>query len=206
MGNIIAEMLTTSLGKTKRFDLMERGQLQKVMQEQGFSQSGFVDEETAKKIGKLIAVDLLITGTFSELTDSLRIDLRAIDTETGEIVYTEGLQSKGKSTDDLNLAAAEIAERVRQAFPLLEGKIIMVKDENSYLVDLGKEKSTTQGLRLVVYREGEDIVIDGVNYGKEIKVLGEIVTVEVQDKYSVCKLVKHKIPDGLKQGDKVVSK
>jgi curli biogenesis system outer membrane secretion channel CsgG len=29
MGNVIAEMLTTSLGKTKRFDLMERGQLQK---------------------------------------------------------------------------------------------------------------------------------------------------------------------------------
>jgi hypothetical protein len=32
----------------------------------------------------------------------------------------------------------------------------MVKDENSCLIDLGKEKSTPQGLRLVVYREGQD--------------------------------------------------
>ena len=44
------------------YDLIERGQVEKLLQEQAFSQSGAVDPATAESIGKLLGVNALILG------------------------------------------------------------------------------------------------------------------------------------------------
>lgn len=45
-----------------------------------------VDEKTAKEAGKLLGTDYMITGSFTKLGAELRIDIRLIDVESGQVI------------------------------------------------------------------------------------------------------------------------
>ena len=54
--------------KTNVYTLVERGQLDKIMQEQKLGASGAVSEGDAAQAGKLLGLDVIITGNFSSIT------------------------------------------------------------------------------------------------------------------------------------------
>jgi len=51
--------------RTNIFTVVERGQLEKVLQEQNLSNTGIVDDTQAAKIGKVLGIDAIITGSVS---------------------------------------------------------------------------------------------------------------------------------------------
>lgn len=51
--------------KTNFYTVVERGEIDKVLKEQGFSMSGMVDESKAAEVGNLLGVDAIITGSGS---------------------------------------------------------------------------------------------------------------------------------------------
>ncbi len=55
--------LTEFLTKTQRFTILEREKIDKILQEQGFSLTGAIDQATAVEIGRLLGVDALIFGS-----------------------------------------------------------------------------------------------------------------------------------------------
>ncbi len=109
------DMLVTELVKTGKYRVIEREQLQAIMQEKHLSLSGDIDPRTAVKFGKMLGVEYLIAGAVTELgvTDrgasvpgglgrfglpsvSVRsqkaeaaLDARAFSTTTGEIVWAD---------------------------------------------------------------------------------------------------------------------
>lgn len=203
--NIISEMLTTALGKTKRFTLVERTYLEKILREQKLGISGFIDEQSAAKIGKLISVDSVVMGTVSELEESFRVDIRLVDVETGGVIYTESLQTTGKSSESLTAVSEKIAQKIRMGFPVLEGEIIK-SNGDEILIGVGGELGLIPGVKLVCYREGAEIISGGKSYGREIKILGELQAVEVFEKYSSAKVIRQEVAGALMVGDKVVTK
>jgi hypothetical protein len=85
------DILTMEL-MNSRVKVIERVLLDKILEEQKLSLTGVMEQENYDKIGKLLKVDLIITGNIS-LTKSVgnrsgTISARAIDTVTGNIVYT----------------------------------------------------------------------------------------------------------------------
>lgn len=117
-GSGIADMLVTQIVNSKKFDVIERTQIDAVLKEQGFGQTGMVDPAQAPQLGKLLAVDLIITGKvtrfdFEEkeikasrlklgILGSVSIkttyahcmlDAKAIDVTTGKIMFA--VQGKG---------------------------------------------------------------------------------------------------------------
>lgn len=84
-GGFIAEELITRLFKTRRVDVVERQFLDKILMEQKLNLVGIIDETTAKKIGKILGVDAVCSGTITDLGDTLKINARLISTETGAI-------------------------------------------------------------------------------------------------------------------------
>jgi|WetSurMetagenome_2_1015567.scaffolds.fasta_scaffold352217_1 curli biogenesis system outer membrane secretion channel CsgG len=109
-GTGIADMLATALVKTKKFMVIERKEIDKVIDEQKLGLSGMVTAETAPAVGKLLGVDLLVIGSVSELGTSKRdigggisvfgaglssqqaraaVDIRLVNTTTGEILAAE---------------------------------------------------------------------------------------------------------------------
>lgn len=85
LGRFIAEELTTRLFSSGRFHVVERQLIVKLLQEQHLSMSGLVDEKTAKRAGAVLGVDLIATGTMTDLGPKLRINARVIETETSAV-------------------------------------------------------------------------------------------------------------------------
>jgi curli biogenesis system outer membrane secretion channel CsgG len=94
LGKIISEMLTTSFVNSESFKIIEREQLQKVVQEFKLSQSGIIDTSYAKQIGKITGADAIVTGSVTKIGHDLRLDARIIDVESGIILTAE--KSEGK--------------------------------------------------------------------------------------------------------------
>jgi len=110
------ELMINALLETKHFRVFERAKLDLLLQEQNFQHfSGLVDPTTAVKLGKMIGVDAIVTGSLTNLAfvkgGGLKIGplilreshvkvvmtIRFIDVQTGEILYSaikEGKASK----------------------------------------------------------------------------------------------------------------
>lgn len=84
-GRFLSEELITKLYQTKRFIVVERQMLNKIITEQKLSLTGIVDQASARQLGKLYGVDAIVSGTITDLSQTLRINTRLISTATGEI-------------------------------------------------------------------------------------------------------------------------
>jgi TolB-like protein len=85
----IADMLITDLSKTKGITIVEREKLEKLIQEIKLGQSKYFDPATAQKLGKGLGAQNILTGSFYILDNTLRIDARLIDVQTGGIIVAE---------------------------------------------------------------------------------------------------------------------
>jgi curli biogenesis system outer membrane secretion channel CsgG len=111
LGYAVADELVTQLFGTGQFSLVERSQLESVLAEQNLGQSGLVNPTQAAEIGRLLGVQLILTGSitrfsidtkgggfggfqaeYSEAESSL--DIRLIDTTTAEIMFADDGEGK----------------------------------------------------------------------------------------------------------------
>lgn len=106
------DVFVTELVKSGKFRVVEREQLAALMQEKGLTLSGDVDPSSAIKVGKLLGVNYLLTGSVTEYgttekgargpgigglpgfsvgkkTFVAAMNARLIDTSTGEIVWAD---------------------------------------------------------------------------------------------------------------------
>jgi hypothetical protein len=68
MGEKLSDYITANLitgGKAAVFSVVERTELQKVLNEQNISNSGLIDDNQAAKVGKILGIDAIITGSVS---------------------------------------------------------------------------------------------------------------------------------------------
>ncbi len=68
LGKGISDELITAFLETDKFRVIEREQLDKVLQEQDFGTSGRVDTRSAAEIGKILGVKYLVMGRVTEFT------------------------------------------------------------------------------------------------------------------------------------------
>jgi TolB-like protein len=84
-GKFLAEELITKLFLTKKFEVIERQLLNKIITEHKLNLSGLIDPNSAKELGKILGVDAIISGTITDLGDAIKVNARLISTETGQI-------------------------------------------------------------------------------------------------------------------------
>jgi len=84
-GHFLAEELITRLFQSKKFKVIERQLLNKILAEQALSLTGVIDPNSAKQIGRVLGVDAIVSGTVTDLAQSLRVNARLISTQSGEI-------------------------------------------------------------------------------------------------------------------------
>jgi hypothetical protein len=66
--------------------LIDRSQLDRIRQEQRFQISGEVDDSQAVSVGKIAGADIIITGAVTGTGELRRLRLRALDTQTGQVL------------------------------------------------------------------------------------------------------------------------
>jgi len=121
VGRELSNLLTNELSSSKKFRMLERRRLDSVISELKLNDSGLVDPSTKRKLGRLKGARYLVTATvtsFEENTEgsdsgisfmgfgigqnnqkaSLSVDLRVVETETGEIVDTRTIEASSESS------------------------------------------------------------------------------------------------------------
>lgn len=114
----IADMLVTELAANPRIRVVERDQLQKLLDEQSLGRTDNIDPETAVRIGRVLGAGHMIFGTYvTDFRNNMRLDVRAVDVETSRIVYTETVTDK---TDNFMAMISRIAEKANAGMRLPE--------------------------------------------------------------------------------------
>ena len=121
MGYDLQDMLVNELASTKAFQVLERKEINAVIGEQDLGASGRIDPRTRAKIGKIKGAKYLVAGTVSAFEENtsgtgggigimgfhiggskgkayMAVDLKVIDTETGEIVDNRTVEATSEKT------------------------------------------------------------------------------------------------------------
>ena len=91
----LTERMRTEIGNTKAVRLIERKAVEKIMQEQGFQQSGCTSDECAAEVGQLLGVQFMISGSIGKMGKSYTIDAKMFSVESGETVRTQNATHDG---------------------------------------------------------------------------------------------------------------
>lgn len=84
-----SELLQSNLSVLPQVRLVEREKLFKILAEQKLNVNGLTDPKSAIRVGRLLGADRFLYGSFVEIGDTLRIDLRLADSKSAEILRTE---------------------------------------------------------------------------------------------------------------------
>jgi hypothetical protein len=191
-------MLATALVKSGKFLVVERKDLEKVLDEQKLGASGVITSETAPAMGKVLGVDMIVVGSVSELGTKKRdigggisifdagvssktaraaVDIRLVNTTTGEIIAAEteeGTESSlglGVRYEDINFSdqsawddtdlgkaareaingCVELITENMSAIPW-SGRILKVNTDGTVLMKPGSEGNVTTGMELTSIR------------------------------------------------------
>jgi len=83
LGNYLTEdfsVYMTNFGD--KFEVIDRNHLDVLLKEHQLNAEGYIDETTAKELGKIVAVDVIITGTYTVLNSVVKVRAKALDSET----------------------------------------------------------------------------------------------------------------------------
>jgi TolB-like protein len=119
-GAVVAELLINELFRTGQYEIVERKHLSTVLEQQRLNMTGLVDESTARRVGKLLGVDFIVTGTVIDLGTALNVNARTIAIETGSISATASADLERDSFQHLPKPAAEPARGGQNAAPLVD--------------------------------------------------------------------------------------
>lgn len=112
----IPAMLITDMQANPNIRVIEREQVQALVDEQKLVTGGQVDQATAVKIGKLLGVHHMIWGTY--ITDpkgNFRIDARAVSVETSMIEHVERVDDKA---DNIMSSIGTLASKLNAGLKL----------------------------------------------------------------------------------------
>ncbi len=207
IGDIILDKMITSLVNMGRFEVMERAELDKVLKEQNLELSGVVDAATAARVGKGIGLDAIIVGSVSSTGSGISLDARLIDTETASIITSKDAYIYRTDIGSVKSMVDNIAKQIVNDVPILHGFVVQVEDSTVY-IDIGSEKGIKRGLKMVIYREGNEIKnpLSGEVLGRKIVQVCEAVVSSVQRKMASCHIIKFYSDEVPQVGDKVITK
>lgn len=202
---LIQDQMIESFLEQKRFNVVERKKIEAGLRELKLISPDLMDPGKAVDLGKIVEANTILTGTVIESSDSIEIISQLIDTETATILASNDIFGEDKSFASLDYLLDRLAFKFKQDFPLLEGILIEVRN-NEVVIDIGLEKQIKPNMHLLYYREGFKIKhpVTGRILGAEPEILGELTIKEVFEEFSKASI--HRQKDDVRLYDRVIAK
>lgn len=85
-GFAVSEVMSHRLAASGLFTMVERSELNRVLEEQRLGASGVVENETAVRIGKILGAKLILAGSVHKLGKKYQVNARLVDPESSEVL------------------------------------------------------------------------------------------------------------------------
>lgn len=200
----VSDRLLTQLVKSNRFNVIDRKNLDKIIEEQKFSATGLVSEETGAKIGKILGLDKLVVGKIvtynskyhkaeyangEKIQDAyydieLKATVKMLNVETAK--YDMAISGRGVGTGEnksraidnaLDRLVTDIYKEFEDEFQI-KAKILDVEDRVVLTLNKGSSKGIKKGMSFQIYDQkglsGEKVAI-----AKVFKVKDDLAKVRV---------------------------
>jgi hypothetical protein len=105
---VISDRLRSEMVKTGAFNVVEKQNMEKILSEHAFQQTGCTSQECAVKLGRILNVKKMVVGSFGQLMGKHFISVRVIDVETGSADFSE--DASGANVDEIMAGTRRIAE------------------------------------------------------------------------------------------------
>lgn len=111
-GDKVSDILFASLAAQEKIYLVDRADIQKLLDELELNLSGIVAPDQATRVAQLTGAKILVTGSVVEVDNSLYIVAKIIGAETSRVL---GQSVKGRTSDELGPLVEQLAEKVAAA-------------------------------------------------------------------------------------------
>lgn len=135
IGEKVSTILFARLSTSDDLLLVERAELETIMDEAALNASGMVNPAQATRLGQLTGARILVTGTIFEIDEQLMIVSKVIGTETSRVM---GVSVEGNSDADIANLVTRLASKIES----------LVKAKSSVLIaEPGTEQQRLEELR-----------------------------------------------------------
>ena len=148
----------TYLVKTNKFDVVERSRMKDILNEQEFSESGYISPKTAVKMGKLIGADYFVMGKIEQLK---------AEREMTKIPYTNDVKPQYEGKMIVNVRIVD-----SRGGKIVTAEKFEVEHEDKNFEDKVRPDDFIQSLKDVTVKQIVSGIISGVFPVKIIKITG----------------------------------
>jgi len=104
--SVLSEFVRSAVIQSGVFTVVDKKNMDKMLAEQAFQQTGCTSDECAVKLGKILNVRKMIVGSYSIMGQTRFLTSRLVDVETGKIEASA--KEKGFSPEDADTAAEKM--------------------------------------------------------------------------------------------------
>ncbi len=108
--SVLSELVREAVINSGEFTVVDKKNMDKLLQEQAFQRTGCTSEECAVKLGKVLNVQKMVVGSYSTLGQTRFLTARLVDVETGKSERSANV--KGFEVADADSAAASLVNRL----------------------------------------------------------------------------------------------
>ncbi|MFC1628845.1 PEGA domain-containing protein [Gemmatimonadota bacterium] len=160
----ISERLRIWLGRTGVFEVIERNQMESIMNEIGFQVSGACDtDECVVQIGQVLGASKMVAGSVSKVGTLYSLQVRIIDIASSRIDHQEFLDVPGGIEEVLTGAAEAVANALAAR---VSGQTIQQQPTPQPAITPGQPARLTTAMVMIESNPpGGTIMIDGIDMG-----------------------------------------
>lgn len=152
---ILTNRLRTNLVLLDIYSVIDRGNMEQILEEQDFQLAGCTSDECAVEVGQLLGAKLILAGSIGKIGQIFSIELRLIEVETGEIVKSSSYDAKG-----------EVDMLLTQGIPEAARKIAGIEVDAVPSPQPPEPVATSGTLGIVTSPSGADLHVDGRRRGR----------------------------------------
>jgi len=138
---LISDRLRTELFKTNLFTVLERGQMQDILKEQGFQQSGCTSDACVVEVGQMLGVKQMLAGSVGKLGELITMNVRLIDVETGKITQSVNIDCRCDIEDVLIKSTPQIAVKIARSLGGYASGTVIAETSDERSLDKAEESA-----------------------------------------------------------------
>ena len=140
----LTNRLRGNLVNTGEYQVVERGRMNEILQEQGFQLSECTSNECMVEAGQLLGVEFMLAGSISLVGSTYSVELRFIDVESGKIEKSASYDMRGEIDDLLTAGMQKAVDILLEKVVLPTASIVITtepKGANVIIGDMSKGKT-----------------------------------------------------------------
>ena len=183
LGTYISDKLSEELSEIENIKLINRNDIELLMNEISFQQTGLVPSKDVLKIGSFSGANILITGTITDLGDEINISAQIIGIENSEMEVEAFRIIKTSKNMSLISAIINVEERKEQELKLEIDRLeTEIKQRKQYLQELIATGAKAIQNKLKAEEEQKREELDNLYNSKKAQIIKEIQIEEEKKK------------------------